>query len=256
MRIYANVGEAVRETERDLWEMGITVHPQTMQDKDVADDADFETREIRGYGFKIAGCAWTREAEEAVVRYLLPEEQHEAVLDYIPREHGDRISGVAMNPGNAWRARSSVWNEFLHNGKFAYTYAERFAPQLERVIEELHNRPDTRQAIINVHSNISPVRHLGVEIPVTSSDDLAHMGGSGRVPCSLHYQLLRREGELDLIYCMRSCDFLVHFPVDLMLAMRLQSWAADQLCVEVGTLTYFAGSLHAYAKEMRVRGIF
>jgi len=55
---------------------------------------------------------------------------------------------------------------------------------------------------------------------------------------------------------MRSCDFLVHFPVDLMLAMRLQTWFAKLLDLNVGLFTYFTGSLHAYHKEIKDRGIF
>ena len=132
------------------------------------------------------------------------------------------------------------------------SYSERMAPQLLRVVDELRARPDTRQAIIDIHSNICPVEAE----QVTGSADLSNMGGKARIPCSLYYQVMIRERRVDLVYAMRSCDFLVHFPVDLMLAMRLQTWFAKLLDLNVGLFTYFTGSLHAYHKEIKDRGIF
>ena len=41
MRTFKNCTEAVNEIERDLHEMGVKVHPETMQNKKVADDKDF-----------------------------------------------------------------------------------------------------------------------------------------------------------------------------------------------------------------------
>jgi thymidylate synthase len=180
-------------------------------------------------------------------------------MQYIEQEFIDRISGVAMNPGNAWKLRSGLWNEFMHDGKFAYTYSERMAYQVARIIRELRERPDTRQAIITIHSYLGatgPVLNEHGAVVFEPSEDMESMGGASRVPCSMYYQLMIRERKLDLVYTMRSCDFLNHFPVDIMLALRLQSWAALTLGYEVGTFTYFTGSLHAYAKDMETRGIF
>jgi len=256
MRIYTNALEAVKEVERDLWEMGISVHPQTMQDKDVADDEDYETKEVRGYGFQIVDAAWDKVVENAVIEHILPREQWEAVNEYISLEYKDRIGTVQLNPGGSWKARSQIWNEFMHDGKFAYTYSERMAPQLSRIIKELKERPGTRQAIINIHSNIRGCCEPESSVTICADADLNNMGGHARIPCSMYYQLMIRENKLDLIYTMRSCDFLVHFPVDIMLAMRLQTYVAKWLSLGVGLFTYFTGSLHAYVKDMRVRGIF
>ena len=276
MRIYAEPLEAVREVERDLFEMGINVHPQTMQNKVVADDPDYMTKELQAYGFQIQGWRYNVRTAEELVQYIVkdPQRSHQ-ISTYIEAEFMDRM-GVAANPGDAWKARSTLWTEFMQNGKFAYTYSERMAPQFTRIMRELIEKPDTRQAIINIHSYICPIQdasnlntQCGIELAidsgpnnysidqsVTSSIDMENMGGGGRIPCSMYYQLLRRNGKLDLIYTMRSCDFLVHFPVDLLLALRLQSYVADQLGIGVGMFTYFTGSLHAYAKNMKERGIF
>lgn len=256
MRIYINPLEAFKEVERDLWEMGIDVHPQTMQDKDVGNNPDYATKEVRAYGFHLVDWIWNQQEETDSVGYIFrtydrTEDPTTQILKYIQVEFEDRVSGRAMNPGNSYQTRKDIWNEFLHDGKFAYTYSERIAPQLHRILNELEERPETRQAIINIHSNILPLRS-----GVVDSIDLTNIGGSSRIPCSMYYQIIRRQDKLDLIYTMRSCDFLVHFPVDIMLALRLQLWFAEKLGIAPGTFTYFTGSLHAYQKDMSIRGIF
>lgn len=255
MRIYQNPLEAVREVERDLFEMGIRVHPQTMQDKKVADDPDYETKELRGYAFKIVDWQWNIDQEHTVVDYFYKDAAAEHVKAYIAQEFVDRVSGTPSNPGNAYKFRQEVWNEFVHSGKFAYTYSERQYLQVKRILTELNEHPDTRQAIITIHSNINTDKTVSGNVTDWSNDAFA-MGGAGRVPCSLLYQVMRREGKVDLHYVMRSCDLLTHFPVDIMLALRLQHHFAWRLHNPMGTFTYFTGSLHAYHKDLKVRGIF
>lgn len=259
MRIYITPLEAVAEVQRDLYEMGIDVHPQTMQDKAVGEDEDYLTKEIRGYGFKIVDWWWNQHDEVKVFQFFCPEDNNlesTTMVDYTGQEFLDRLSENHRNPGSSYKYRPHIWSEFLHNGKFAYTYNERMKPQIVRTFEELRTRPETRQAIINLHTNICPTFKDGLNI-VTPSMDFFNTGGSGRIPCSMYYQFMIRENKLDLIYTMRSCDFLTHFPVDLMLALRLQTFFANNLAeVEVGTFTYFTGSLHAYMKDLKPRGIF
>lgn len=251
MRIYQNPFEAMRETERELFEMGIEVHPETMQDKVVKDDPDYNTLEIRGYAFKVIDWALEMELFTRILDYFYRDKVHD-IMAYILTEFRERTSGQSSNPGRSYLSRKDVWDEFLHDGKFAYTYSERIAPQLMAVLEELKKNPETRQGIINLHSNICPTQ---AEL-VDPSYDLRNIGGAGRIPCSLYYQLMIREGKLDLIYGMRSCDFLVHFPVDICLALLTQDWFADKLNLKTGAFTWFCGSLHAYHKDLKKRGIF
>jgi len=260
MRIYTNLFEAMRETERDLMEMGIEVASNTMQDKNVKGNSDYITKEVQGYAFKLVNWKWDGEMAKRVMEYFF-KEKGGAVLTYVLAELRDRVSGVATNPGQAYTHRKNVWDEFLHNGKFAYTYSERLAPQIKTILEELVQNPESRQAILNIHSNICPsirnLEHTGLGINlIEGSADLANRGGGGRIPCSMYYQIMVRKGRVDLIYTMRSCDLLTHFPVDICLAALMQDWFADQLGLEIGMLTYFAGSLHAYNKDLKVRGIF
>lgn len=283
MRLYTNVLEMYREVERDLWEMGIHVHPETMQDKVVKDNPDFDTVELQGYGFTIVDVEHGPDSDmdrmgmDDAINYHCNKLYHDAMISeatklrcYVDDEVSERCGGRALNPGRAWEHRKEIWTEFLHDGKFAYTYSERMAPQLSRILDLLRTNPNTRQAIINIHSNICPSRfyvHTGDptacvmyvdhgDTAVHPSVDLQNLGGSGRIPCSMYYQFFIRNGKLHMVYTMRSCDFLTHFLVDICCAIKILRWMANQLNLPVGNLTYFTGSIHAYHKDMRVRGVF
>jgi len=257
MRIYTNPLEAAQETERDLFEMGISVQPQTMQDRDVRDDPDYKTLEIRGYGFKIVDWQFSLKELKTMMKHFFPERYDDA-LTYIVNEFQERVSGVPLNPGNSYKSREGLWSEFMHEGKFAYTYSERMAGQVAHVLNQLHKNSKSRQGIITIHSNICPGPYnsqCGVN-DVLSSVDMRNCGGVSRIPCSMYYQVMIRENKLDLIYTMRSCDLLTHFPIDISLALCLLDYYADKLGLGYGTFTYFTGSLHAYNKDMVRRGIF
>ena len=261
MRIYTDINEAFREVERDVAEMGVVVHTDTYQDKDIRGDDDRSTKEVQGYGFKIVGEQSRMAMAQAVAYLTETREDPDAVMDFIEAEVDDRTSGVSMNPGNAFKMRRNVWDEFLRpeTGTFHYTYAERFAPQYERVVRELLERPDTRQAIITIHSNIQPDRYAkrpGTNAVCSPSVDMASMGGAGRVPCSMYYQFLLRNGRLDMVYAMRSCDLLCHFPVDVVVALMIRARIAERIGATIGDFTYFAGSLHAYKIDMDKRKVF
>lgn len=249
MRIYADCHEMVREVERDLWEMGLDIPIQTMQDVKVDGDPDRGmTKELRAYGFTITSPLARL---DEMVEYIFPKS---SVLEYCDLEIQDRVSGQIMNPGNSHKVRDQVWSEFLHNGTFSYTYSQRITPQLRKIIDELKARPGTRQAVINIHSNF--FESFDPNNPDLPHQDLHRIGGVARIPCSMYYQFLIRNGSLDGIYTMRSCDFLTHAPVDWWLAIKLMDHIAREVGVPLGYFHYFTGSLHAYRREMKARGIF
>lgn len=247
-RIYTSCMEMVREVERDLWEMGINVPVQSMQDK----QGPFNTREVRAYGFTITP-PFDKADMDAMVEYIFPKS---TVVEYCEQEIKDRTSEQILNPGNSYKVRNQVWGDFLHDGKFSYTYSERITPQLMKILKELRDKPGTRQAVINIHSNFFDNLIQHGEHDHQMELDLDRIGGKKRIPCSMYYQMIRRENKLELIYTMRSCDLLTHFPVDIWLAIAMQQYAAGWLGIESGPFHYFTGSLHAYEKDMSARGIF
>jgi len=238
MRIYKNCKEAVKEIERDMYEMGLEVQGATVQDKNVEGDENYFTKELSPYDFMIL---YTSDKLE-FINYLFKNDELERdkIEHWAHEEFKERISRVEQNPGEAWKIRADVWDEFLHEGKFAYVYSGRIAYQLDRIIQELKEKPATRQGIISIHNNAT---------------DLEGLGGINRVPCSMHYQFILRKDKLDLIYVMRSSDFLTHFANDNFLAIALRDHIAEELGVMPGKYTFFTGSLHCFYKDLKKRGI-
>ncbi len=227
MRLYKDCLEMVKETERELFEMGIRVQSETVQDKKVSE----MSMELTGYDYKITGM----DMMEEMLDYMsMPK-------DWIEAEFLERISPHFNNPGKSWEKRKDMWEQYLHGGMFAYTYNERMRYQLPKLINELKVRPNTRQGIITIYE---------------TRQDMDNWGAKGRVPCSMHYQFLLRNGKLQGMYVMRSCDFLNHFAADVAFALKLLRFIASEIDRPIGTFTHFIGSLHAFHSDMEKRGIF
>lgn len=226
MRIYKNFTDGLDEIKRDLAEMGIDVHPQTMQDKKVADNPDFATKELQNYIYTI-------------IDPMNSIDQLNPTQPWADLEFLERIDPEFVNPGIAWAARKDIWSEFLHNGRFAYTYGERIGDGVDNIIKEIMVRPDSRQL------------YLGIWDP---NIDSHRMGGEQRVPCSLGYLFQVREDKLNMTYFMRSCDYATHMQNDIYLANRLMDYVADHTGYETGNFTHFIGSLHIYNKD--IEGVF
>ena len=225
MRIFSDFSEALNEIQRDLTEMGITIHPQTMQDKFVANDPNYETKELQCYSYMV------KDAANSI-------DQLRPTQPWAEQEFMERISGLALNPGTAWLSRRDVWTEYLHGGKFAYTYPERMAGKLERIIKEIKTNPDSRQLYLNIWEGT----------------DVQYMGGVSRVPCSLGYLFQVRGGKLNITYMMRSCDYATHFQNDVFLATSLMIYIANRTNLKPGNFTHFIGSFHIYKKD--TEGVF
>src|SRR3990167_3214235 len=228
MRIFANCREATSEIKRDLKEMGVEVKLNRMQDKDIKDDPDYYTLEFRGYSYAIL--------DTSDKDYLL--EMFGKKKDWAEAEFSERISLQNLNPGEAWKLRDDVWREFLHSGKLAYTYSERIKEQAEKIIDEFSVNPTTRQAYLSIWDPNIDIDKMGKE----------------RVPCSLGYHFMIRDGEMECRYMIRSNDLFTHFAYDVWLAIALQEYIANAVGVEVGRFEHYICSLHAYRKDLK--GIF
>lgn len=221
MRIYRNCVEAITDIGREFQKVSSEVHTQTMQNKDISKDEDYKTREIEAFSFSILDTSDKSEMPEVT-------------KEWADTEFTERISGQGQNPGEAYLLREEVWNEFLNDDdKFDYTYGERIGTQHQKAIHELIVHPETRQAIIQIHNR---------EI-----DD--KVMGKKRIPCSMFYQFLKRNGKLDIIYVMRSSDFVTHFQNDIYLAIKMQEYVARFADIPVGKFIMFVSSLHCYKKD-------
>ena len=158
MRFYENFTEAVSEIQRDLAEMGVLIRPKTYQDRLVEGNPDYDTLELDNYVYCV----------------LNPDPKHlTSTQPWADAEFEERTCGCAINPGIAWRLRQNVWETFLCpvEGKFAYTYAERFSRnnQIDRIIKRLRRDPESRQLFLSMWE----------------ADDITKIGGVSRVPCTL-----------------------------------------------------------------------
>lgn len=221
MRIYLNCLEAITDIGRELKKCASTVHTQTMQNKDIADNPDYDTKEIQAFEFSIIN---TDDKDS------MPNVTNE----WVRAEFKERVTDDHVNPGDAYKIRREVWEQFLVDGYFDYTYNERISWQVPHIILELIKHPETRQAIIEVHNN---------------NVDVKSLGGYKRIPCSMFYQFMIRDGKLDVIYVMRSTDFATHFQNDIWLADELRRYIAERVGVPVGKFIMFASSLHIYKKD-------
>lgn len=220
MRIYQTFPDALNELKRDVAELGVRVHPQTMQDKYVADDPNYSTIEYSNQIFTVSKPSL--------------EDLHPFVktLEWCEAEFQERIQGFLPMDAVAWKLRPEVWQEFADRG-LGYTYGERYFMALDKIIEELKRHPDSRQLFLSVWR----------------PTDIFHLGDD-RVPCSLGYWFELRQNKLHMTYLQRSADYFTHLANDMYLSHRLQRYIAEKVDAQVGYYVHWIGSLHVYKKDV------
>lgn len=200
----------------------------------------------------------------------------------------ERVSGKPLNPApsEAWwpfrQNKSGNTNE-AHKSEggqaFSHTYPERMWPKfanpigdgimdehdlnpmmgirfnygdLVDVVKQLVHHPMTRQAYL----------------PIWFPEDTGAVKGQ-RVPCTLGYHFIIRDGKLDISYFMRSTDLLRHFQDDVYMAGRLAQWMVDEINfsyetsyygdvyptpdeqkLEVGKLIFHTANMHIFVGDV------
>lgn len=251
MRIYDNCYELMSETGRNLWEMGNIVKPKHYQNKDINGNEDFVTKELICEQY----CLMSMPDPKWLFVFM-----EEGAKDWAEAEFKERVSGKLLNPGKAWELRKGVWEEFLVEGKFDYTYPERINQEviyknevqtkLQAVIHLLQDDPDTRKAIIDIYG----VFRNAFDVERRISLDSQRLDGHARIPCSMYYDFLIRENakgerQLNITYHQRSSDFVTFFGTDVWFAWKLKEYVADQLGIKPGYLYHSIDSLHCYKKD-------
>ena len=186
----------------------------------------------------------------------------------------ERVRGEPLNPSpsEAWwpfRRKKGDTTNADHKSEgaaFSHTYPERMWPKhaagsddmtrtgirfaygdLHDVVEQLTRSPNTRQAYL----------------PIWFPEDTGAVHGK-RVPCTLGYHFIIRNGSLDMSYFMRSTDLLRHFQDDVYLAGRLMQWMVDQLnkqydfwtakpeALQVGNLVFHTANMHIFDGDTQI----
>ena len=109
--------------------------------------------------------------------------------------------------------------------------------QLEKVIQQLKDNKDTRQAWITIFDG-------------KEKDDYKY-----DTPCTLSigFNIIPTIETLDMCVTMRSNDLIYGFYNDQYCFSKLQELVADELKLPVGTYYHFANDLHIYEKHFRMR---
>lgn len=284
-----------------LRDYGAEVDPGRWQGVPTEGKPDLMTLELQDLAFRVH-----------LPRILYPEpclELQEDIKPNLPwadNHFEERVSRVPSNPGEQyknwpwWRGQDEQAMETFHMGpgktepqvsqvyerKFTHTYQERFWPRyagegdqgpyrtyegrdnwgiryeygdLDDVVQLLLRDPYTRQAYL----------------PIFFPEDTGAVHG-GRIPCTLGYYFLLRNGQLHMKYTIRSCDVVRHFRDDIYLACRLLLWVLDELktkelykehnerrfepaltygewsTVEPGILTFHAYSFHVHKGDLHL----
>lgn len=223
----------------------------------------------------------------------IPEDQHHlaeitgARMPWAEDHFLERVSGEPLNPSpsEAWwpfRQKKDGNTNTDHKSEgnaFSHTYPERMWPRmananarqtfdsstqvyedhimhgvrfdygdLSDVVDQLHRAPNTRQAYL----------------PIWFPEDTGAVHGK-RVPCTLGYHFIIRNGSLDMSYFMRSTDLLRHFQDDIYLAARLMQWMVQRLNEEadaadipmdkplkVGNLVFHTANMHIFDADTQI----
>lgn len=205
-------------------------------------------------------------------------------LPWAEEQFQERVSGIPMNPGESykkwpWYAGNvpshQTVDEREGSQRFSHTYMERFWPRWADAWppysgkeHPFHKGSDGHTGIRYRYGDLNDVVSLLAREPYTRQaylpvffpeDTGAHHGE--RVPCTLGYHFLLREGKLHINYFIRSCDYLRHFRDDVYLAGRLCQWVVEKLKITIeenspwyqvapGTLTMFISSLHVFKGDL------
>lgn len=116
---------------------------------------------------------------------------------------------------------------FIGTGEFGHTIN-----QVDRIIEKLSIKPDTRRAVISVldASDLEPNRD--------------------EAPCTTALQFIRRRDRLHMVAMMRSNDAYLGFPHDVFCFTMLQEYVARCLGIKIGEYHHFTTSLHLYEDDV------
>jgi hypothetical protein len=228
------------------------------------DVGQWQGRDIKGDASKV-----TWEIREAVLELGMPETMSEAQqlispnLPWAEDHFQERVGGKPLNPppSNAWWpfAQNGHADHVDETGKFSHTYPERFWPK--HAGEDLvtwNDEPVTHVGIRFQYGDLSDVVNRLISsrmtrqayLPVWFPEDTGAPEGE-RVPCSIGYHFMIREGRLHVSYTIRACDFMRHFKDDVYMAIRLAQWVRHEVDMDfdelkMGDLTMHIGSFHIF----------
>ena len=262
--IYPTFNQAIDSVHEAFKTSSHIVHTEKWQGVDISQKPEMATHELLNYCLRVSMAGKTIQQLQEQIKPNLP---------WADDHFLERVGGEPINPGIQW----AKWPWGNHadkfrdsNGQFNHNYMERYWPKkagkiyksnnivkhivdnsgirypygdLNDVVNQLLHEPNTRQAYM----------------PVFFPEDTGAVHG-GRVPCSLGYHFIHRNGFLHINYYLRSCEVYRHFRDDIYLTVRLLMWVLDRLRekdetwkhVQPGIYSMYITSFHCFKNDMRL----
>ena len=275
MKQYGSFAEAIRHTKYEIFTNSELVAPATWQSIDVTKRPEMVTHEVQWWGFMAnVGRYWQPDRMASLCEEIRPN------LPWADDHFEERVCGYPLNPGTEWANWPYGKSADKFRGQdsmFNHTYAERYWPKYATMLSAVYQAESAEAIVKDIGHNLLP--HRGIRynygdlgdvvaqlvkdqytrqavLPVFFPEDTGAVHGD-RVPCSIHYQFMVRNGRLDIFYYLRSCDFVRHFRDDIYLTVRLQLWMIDRLKehgidVAPGKFLMQIGSLHIFRNDWQV----
>ena len=113
-------------------------------------------------------------------------------------------------------------------------YGPRTYGQLDGVVAELYEHPESRRAVVYVGRD---------------TDLMLVRGNQTQMPCTMIWQFMLRHEKLDMFVSMRSWDLVWGLSYDVPCFVAVQSAVASALGIEVGRYFHMAVSAHIYQRH-------
>lgn len=269
---YAQFTSLYSELTREFLDEAYPVHTNTWQGVDISKRPEAQMMEMLNVSFTVT------QAGRRPIGVLA--QATGCNMPWAENHFQERVCGQPINPGVEWAnwPWANKAGEFLNKwGKFNHNYMERYWPQdagfrgPTKTAEEYGSIPKSEFplniGIYHRYGDLNDVVNLlgrdpltrQAYMPVFFPEDTGAVHGE-RVPCTLGYHFIARNGELHLVYYLRSCDFVRHMRDDIYLSIRLQQWVLDQLRarfgeywsdIRPGSFTMHVTSLHCFINDFR-----
>lgn len=257
--LHPNFTVAIQRASDAMRDYSKPVHTQKWQGLDISKRPEAQMREVLGWDFRVPMTGEDLQFYRDDIKPNLP---------WADDHFAERVCGKPINPGDTWKDwpwANSAGNFTDEKGRFEVNYMERYWAAGK--FEDTPTPGTTMERLSGIRGR--PYGDLGSIVDLMVKDPLtrqAYMpiffpedtGAGGRVPCTLGYHFIMRQGYLHVYYPIRSCDFYRHFRDDIYLTVRLCLWLLESLRardpqtwkgVRPGFYSMWVGSLHVFVND-------
>jgi len=141
----------------------------------------------------------------------------------------DKLGEIYGKVPAIWE-RMALGPKRLVNSNYGYQWER--GHQLDKVVQQLKDNPNTRQAAISIYD--------GKEINKYRKD----------TPCTYAVQFTVLDNKLNMCVTMRSNDLWFGFCIDQYCFSKLQELVSERTKYDIGTYYHFAHNLHLYDDQL------